>query len=64
MKRQNLTSIEGVELQRQYIYLPKKVWNLLQDQARQTHDSVSQLIEKFANSGTANSQEINGTGSE
>lgn len=59
MKRQKTTTVDGTNLERQYIYLPRMIWQLLQQQARTTNTSVSQLIEHFANSGTANSKESN-----
>jgi len=59
MKRQTITTTEGAELERQYVYLPRMIWHLLQQQARTTNTSVSQLIEQFANGGTAFSKDNN-----
>jgi hypothetical protein len=57
--RQACTLLDGTRLQRAYVYLPESVWHLLQQQARDSHQSVSQLIETFANSGDDNLKDNN-----
>ena len=57
--RQSLTASDGTKIQRQYVYLPETIWHQLQQQARSTSTSVSQIIESLATSGTRNSKESN-----
>jgi hypothetical protein len=57
-QRQSVTAADGTAMQRMYVYLPSHVWHLLQEAARVSGTSVSQTIQAFATSGTANSKEI------
>ena len=55
--RQSITTADGTTVQRAYVYLPLHVWQALQESARVSGTSVSQVIETFATSGTAKSKE-------
>lgn len=56
-RRQSVAAADGAALQRMYVYLPLHVWHLLQEAARVNGTSVSQQIQSFAISGTANSKD-------
>lgn len=55
--RQSVTAADGTAMQRMYVYLPSHVWQSLQELARANGTSVSQTIQSFATSGTANSKD-------
>ena len=57
--RQELTSSNGGVIERSYVYLPAPIWAQLQELARSSGTSVSQIIESFAISGTAKLKDNN-----
>ncbi len=57
--RQMLTASNGGVIERNYVYLPAPIWSRLQELARSSGTSVSQIIESFAISGTVKSKESN-----
>ena len=57
--RQSITTADGRQVQRMYVYLPPSIWHLLQEAARANGTSVSQQIQSFAITGTAISKENN-----
>jgi hypothetical protein len=56
--RQMLTASNGA-IERSYVYLPARIWAQLQELARNSGTSVSQIIESFAISGTAKLKDNN-----
>jgi hypothetical protein len=57
--RQMLTASNGGAIERSYVYLPARIWAQLQELARNSGTSVSQIIESFAISGTAKLKDNN-----
>jgi hypothetical protein len=57
--RQMLTASNGGAIERSYVYLPAPIWAQLQELARNSGASVSQIIESFAISGTAKLKDNN-----
>lgn len=55
-KRQTVTAADGTPMQRQYVYLQPSEWAALQEKARITGTSVSQVIATLAASGTDKSK--------
>lgn len=58
--RQSVTAADGTAMQRSYVYLPSHIWHLLQESARSSGTSVSQIIQAYAISGQQNSKDHNG----
>lgn len=58
-QRQSVTAADGTAMQRSYVYLPSHIWHLLQESARTSGTSVSQVIQAYAISGPPNSKDHN-----